>query len=199
MLLDTLKELFSTSDEVFPAPEGGMMSINEMNDQSDDLANLSATLQYNKAAVEAAHSSGHPSLASFLETLSYFHENRFTKVVDPSDLKEAVHRMKTAIDATPAEDTELPLRYSGLARYLARLFRELDDLASLELAFKYQHLSVAGTPEGDPALLERMTDLSVSYSDRSERLGDRNDLEESLKCDIAVVAAVASDDPELPR
>ncbi|KXG51529.1 Tetratricopeptide-like helical [Penicillium griseofulvum] len=113
------------------------------------------------------------------------------------ELQEAVRLAQTALDATPKDHPDLPLRLSSLAYALAAQYNRNGNLEDLHEAIRLSRAAIDATPDDDPDLPHWIGELGAHLLPRYLRTGDLSDLQDAVGHMRRCVDATPKDDEYL--
>ncbi|KAJ7277673.1 CHAT domain-containing protein, partial [Mycena rebaudengoi] len=173
----------------------GVSFIDRYN-QSGDVKDLEAALQYKQAAVQQTPK-GHPELARWLQSLAVSFRDKYQRSGDVKDLEAALQHNQAAVEQTPEGDPNLAGRLQSLAALFTDRYQRLGDMKDLEAALQNDQAAVEQTPKGHPDLASHLQNLAVSLRDRYQRAGDIKDLEAALQNNQDAVEQTPEGHPNL--
>lgn len=129
-----------------------------------------------------------------LHNLGLLYHLKFQISQDVKDLDNAVDMMREAIDATPPNGPDLPVRYSTMANLYASRYQFLGGRETRDESLKWMRAAVdAAERLGDPELPARQNALAVQLFNNYIRLREEQDLESALQLSLSATAETPDD------
>ncbi|KAI0027071.1 CHAT domain-containing protein, partial [Vararia minispora EC-137] len=123
---------------------------------------------------------------------------RFDQLGELQNLEDAIAVQRRAVDLTPDNHPNMPLRLNNLGSFLSECFDRLGELQNLEDAIAAQHRAVDLTPDDHPDMPVRLHNLGHSLSDRFDRLGELQNLEDAIAVQRRAVDLTPDNHPDMP-
>lgn len=108
-------------------------------------------------------------------------QRRFQYTGSLFDISQAIQNLQLAIQLTPDDHADLPVRLSNLGTAFLRRFERTGDLDDISQAIKHQQRAIYLIPEGHSHLAGQLNNLGNELLHRFERAGDPDDISQAIQ------------------
>ncbi len=135
---------------------------------------------------------------SILNDAGSFFLRRYWAIGDLNDLDQSLRLLNDAVEHTPIDSPDLPVRLSNLGNALRDRYASTGKLEDLEQALEVHRRALQHTLVNSSTLPSRLSNLGLGLHTHYERTGRLEDLEQAIATFEEAVQRAPVDSPDLP-